>query len=762
MNSLMEDAQTLKYIGKSHLRPDSKEKVTGETRFLTDIPVDNMLYAAPVFSSIPFGKIISIDTSLAEKVDGFCAFVSAKDIPGENQVGVIIQDQPLFADKTVRYIGDTVGLVIAETDESAHKSAKLVEIQYETYTPCLSIDASREAKSDFVHESMIACKHRVRKGNVNEGFKSSDRIIKAEFKTPLQEHYYLEPQGCIVIPRQKGEVTVIASLQCPFYIQKAIAKALALELSDVVVEQAPTGGAFGGKEDIPSELAARTAVAAVKLNCSIKMVYNRREDIQLSSKRHPFQMMYKVGVTNDGKLLAAEILLEENAGAYATLSSVVSYRSAAQAMGPYVVPNVKVDSYSYYTNLPPNGAFRGFGSPQAAFGHERMMDVIAEDLGMDPMELRLKNIVKPGDTTTTDQKLTVSVGAEETLIKAAETSGWSSFSPPVDDRYLHGLGMSTIHYGNCLGAAGWHMDGAAARIQILRNGSVAVSFGLVEMGQGALTVIQQMTADALGISPERISVLPTTTERMPDSGPSVASRNVVMTGNAIRDAADKLIPVLKEASAELLECKSDRVKISVDRVVDTTSGIDVSFEELAQYLYTSNRTTEELGWWHVRELDYNADIGIGEAYFTYSYATHIAKVRVDKLTGQVHVDKIWAAHDIGRAINPAGLEGQVEGGTAQGIGWAITEDFIFSNGVVKTSNLSTYLLPTAKDAADVETIIIEDPEPEGPWGAKGIGEPSIIPTGAAIANAASNAIGVQMNEIPLTSERVLNAINGKK
>ena len=286
-----------------------------------------------------------------------------------------------------------------------------------------------------------------------------------------------------------------------------------------------------------------------------------------------------------------------------------------------------------------------------------------------------------------------------------------------------------------------------------------VAYGLVEMGQGAETTVTQMTAEALGVSPNRITVLPTNSAQVPDSGPAVASRNVVMTGNAIRNASQKLIPVLKKAAAELMECDASGIIIEDDKVTDNQSGTAIAFHELCDFMSKSNVSMEFTGWWHTPKLEYDAETGLGEAYFAYSFATHIAKVRVDTLTGQVFVDKIFAAHDVGKAINPAGIEGQVEGGAVQGIGWATTEDFKMDHGVVTTPNLSTYLLPTALDSAEVETIIVEKPEPEGPWGAKGIGEPSIIPTAGAIANAVSSALGIQMNEIPLTPEKVLTHLN---
>jgi CO/xanthine dehydrogenase Mo-binding subunit len=761
-------------IGKSYKRPDGPDKTTGKIKFITDVKIENMIFGHPIYSQIPFGKIKLINISEAKKVRGFCGVYFADDVPGENQIGVILKDQSLFAKKIVRFIGDSIGIAVAETESAAKRCAEKVRIEYEKLEPYFSINDSKSATTTFIHNNNVACEHQSIKGDINKGFAISKHIFEADFKTPTQEHYYLEPQGCIAIPKQGG-IEIYGSMQCPYYIQKAVAIVLGINIDKVVVIQAPTGGGFGGKEDIPSELAARVSVAAMALKRPVKMIYNRHDDIQLSSKRHPFQMHYKVGVSDDGKLLATEINLEESAGGYATLSSVVSYRSTMQAMGPYVIPNINVKSTSYYTNLPPNGAFRGFGSPQATFGHERMMDIVALKIGMDPVEFRLKNVLQPGDSTTTNHKLTASVGIKETIVKSADAARWKHRrnGAKYNERYLYGIGIGASHYGNCLGAAGWHMDGAGANIQLNRDGSVSVAYGLIDMGQGAITVVTQMTAEALGIDPSRITVLPTDTRNVPDSGPSVASRNVVMTGNAIRDAADKLLSTLLKAASNLMDCDKDSIIIENDNAVNSKTNEKVSFGDLIDFMYkhtpspTSSKPPlsrgESLisqdGWWHTPKLDYDAETGQGEAYFTYSYATHIAKVRVDKLTGLVKVEKVWAAHDVGKTINPAGIEAQVEGGVAQGIGYALTENFKINNGKVLTDNLSTYLLPTALDISEVETIIVEDPEPLGPWGAKGIGEPAIIPTAAAIANAVSNAIGKPINEIPISPEKVLEILD---
>ncbi|MEE9571714.1 MAG: xanthine dehydrogenase family protein molybdopterin-binding subunit [Candidatus Neomarinimicrobiota bacterium] len=753
-------------IGKSYKRPDAPDKTTGKTKFITDINIKNMVYGHPIYSTIPFGKIRSIDISESEKVSSFCGTFFADDIPGENQIGVILKDQPLFAAKIVRFIGDSIGIAVAKNESAAKQITEKIKIEYEEFDPYLSIDESKSAASNFIHNNNIACEHKSIKGDINKGFADSKYIVEADIKTPVQEHYYLEPQGCIAIPKSDG-IEIHGSLQCPYYIQKGVARVLGVALNKVTVIQSPTGGAFGGKEDIPSELAARAAVAALRLQRPVKIIYNRHDDIQLTSKRHPFQMHYKVGVSGTGKLLAAEIILEEGAGAYATLSSVVSYRSTMQAMGPYVIPNINVKSTSYYTNLPPNGAFRGFGSPQATFGHERIMDIIASKIGIDPVEFRLKNVLRTGDATLTDHKLTASVGAKETIVRAAKAARWDRRlkGAKEDERYLYGIGISASHYGNCLGAAGWHMDGAGATIQLNRDGTVSVAYGLIDMGQGAITVVTQMTAEALGIDPKRITVLPTDTRNVPDSGPSVASRNVVMTGNAIREVSHKILPILRSAAADMLNCVRDSIKIENDIISNDMNVNVINFGDLIDFVYNNdpsyrlfNSVIHKDGWWHTPKLDFDAETGQGAAYFTYSYATHIAKVRIDKLTGLVKVEKLWAAHDVGKAINPAGIEAQVEGGVAQGIGYALTENFKIHNGKVLTDNLTTYLLPTALDMCDVETIIVEDPEPLGPWGAKGIGEPAIIPTAAAIANAVSNAIGKSINEIPITPENVLDLL----
>jgi len=750
-------------IWQSMPRVDGLDKARGKTEFIADRSFPHLLHAYPVFSTISSGRLLSTNIESAESTNGFIAAFFAGEVPGENRIGVIVDDQPLFVHDRIRYIGDAVGIVVAETAENAYRAAKAVDVIVETDSPILSIADSRHEQAPLIHETNIACEHRVLVGDVDAGFTASNHIVTGTIKTGYQEHYYLEPQGCVVVPEDDGTITVYGSIQCVFYVQKAVARNLGIEYSRVRVVQTPVGGAFGGKEDIPSEVCARTAVAAWLLKRPVQMIYRRADDLQSTSKRHPAEISYKIGVDDTGKLLAGEVDIHLNAGAYATLSSVVSFRAATQALGPYQVPNVRVHSTAWYTNLPPAGAFRGFGSPQATFGHERMIDKIARQIGMDPVKFRMLNILKPGSSTTTGHHLDTSVGAEETIEAAVNLAGYSDTSTKCkqesDERYRYGIGASACHYGNCLGSPGWALDGSAARIQIHRDGLVAVAYGLVDMGQGAITVVAQMTAEALGIDPRQVTVLQTDTTNVPDSGPSVASRNVVMTGNAIRSAAGKIVESLCKAAAHKFGCAEDDVSYSNGAARRGDDSPALQFVELAELMYLLNLPMDALGWWHVPELDHDPETGQGEAYFTYSYATQIARVRVDMITGNVKVTDVWAAHDVGRAINPAGLEGQVEGGVVQGIGWALYENMQMNNGKISTDNLSTYLLPTSMDSPNISSVFVENAEPLGPWGAKGIGEPAIIPIAGAVANAISDAIDRDVNEIPIHPEDLLKLIN---
>ncbi|MDP6418471.1 MAG: xanthine dehydrogenase family protein molybdopterin-binding subunit [Candidatus Krumholzibacteria bacterium] len=740
-------------LGASPIREDAIAKLRGDTRFLGDLRPEGILYACQVNSPLSHARILSMDYRQARELEGVVCVLGAEDVPGENRVGVIIDDQALFAEEKVRFRGECMAIVAAESEEIARKAAGLVRFQLEELPGVFDLDSAMASPEHPVHESgPIACHSRVRKGSVARGFADADEVIEEVFETGLQEHYYLETLACLVYPEEDG-LLVTGSLQCPFYVQKAVARSSALPLEKVRVVQTPTGGAFGGKEDVPNELCARTALLAQATGRPVRLLLDREEDILTSSKRHPFRIHARLGATRDGQLTAFEIFQDAESGAYATLSPPVIYRAAMQGAGPYRIPHVHVESRAWYTNQVPNGAFRGFGSPQVCFAHERMMDLMAEKLGMSPVELRRRNLLRKGDETATAHVLSESVGALETLEQAAAAL---QENDPPSRRWLHGTGFASMIYGNCLGKAGWHMDGAAALLDLQEDGTLNCATGLTEFGQGARMVVLQMAAEALGLPLESFHLAPTDTALVRDSGPTVASRNVVMSGNAILDAAARLKERLRPLAAELLSC--DELELRFEDGQVSSASKSISWEELSREGHRRGLELSVEGWWHVPELDFDLGEGKGEAYFAYSFATHCCRVAVDTLSGQVKVLGVWAAHDLGRVINRAGAEAQVEGGVAQGIGFALTEHFHRNEGEILSRNLSSYPLPLAVDIPDIQSLLIEDPHPEGPFGAKSLGEPTIIPTAAAIANAISDAIGEPVNKIPVRAEDLLELL----
>ncbi|MCP4547372.1 MAG: xanthine dehydrogenase family protein [bacterium] len=760
-------------VGNRLERVDADTKLTGRCRFLADLRFDGLLHARQARSTQIHARLVALDCERARHLPGIRAVVSAVDVPGENRIGVIIDDQPLFAADRVRYLGEPLAIVAADTEAAATAAVAVIEesARFEPLPALLSIEDSRNAAPDAIHASgPVASSHIAVRGDIEQGFAEADIVVEAEFGTGAQEHYYLEPQGCVVVPEGDGGVTVYGSMQCPFYVQKAVARVIGTTYGKVRVIQTPTGGAFGGKEDIPNELCARTALLALATDRPVRLLLERREDITSTSKRHPFRTGGRLGATGDGRLTAMAITHDADSGAYATLSPPVIFRAAIQGVGPYDIPTSRVEARGWYTNNVPSGAFRGFGSPQATFVHERLIDLMASKLKMDPVELRRINMVREGGRIATGQVLTESVGALETLERCAAaaesttddrrpTPADIALKPELGDdpaRWMVATGFSSMIYGNCLGQAGWHMDGAGASLQIHADGSVTCSTGLTEMGQGSQTVITQMVAEALGVDPATVKLPPIDTALVPDSGPTVASRNVVMSGKAILNGAKQLLDRLRPLAAEMMAAPEDVLIFSGGEVRrPDRDGSALPFAELAEMAWRRNINLAAEGWWHVPELNFDPQTGVGDAYFAYSFATQAARVAVDGLTGQSHVLKVWAAHDVGRAVNPAGVEGQVEGGVVQGAGWALGERLVRSGGRVLSDNLSTYELPRSIDAPEIETIIVESPHSLGPYGAKSLGEPVIIPIAAAIANGVSLAIADAVNGIPINSEHTL-------
>jgi CO/xanthine dehydrogenase Mo-binding subunit len=766
-------------VGAAVRRVDADEKVTGRALYVDDLSFAHMLHAALVLPGIAHARLAAVDASAALAAPGVRAVLTADDIPGENQVGVVEDDQPLLPEEVIRYSGDAVAVVVAETVAAAREAARAVRVEAVELPAVVDAVEAMSPDAPLVHEERQGeleerrargredvsgnafLHYRVRKGDVDRGFADADIVVERVFRTFHQEHAYLEPLGAIAAPGEGGSITVYGSMQCPYYVQKAVATVLGLPLAAVRVVQTVTGGGFGGKEDVPSEICACAALAAWRLGRPVKLVYSREEDFYRSSKRHPMRVTFKLGATRDGVFTAAQVRAVADAGAYSTLTPVVAFRATAHATGPYEIPNVRTDVYGVYTNRQTTGAFRGFGQPQVIFANESVVDEIADALGIDPIEIRLRNALAVGKSTATGQTLTESVGLGETLRLARATSGWAErrAAAPVAGRIRRGVGVASIYYGVSLGAKGLALDGSGARLNVSRDGSIRVSVGGTEMGQGLLTVLTQIAADGLGVPVDSVHVGLADTSLVPDSGPSVASRTTLMTGNAIMDAAEKIRALMGGVAADELGIAPGDVEFrnglvgSADRTMP--------FAELAAECWARNVNTAADGWYAAPETTFDEN-GQGDAYAVYSYATHVAEVEVDTETGVIRVVRVTAAHDVGRILNPVTLVGQVEGGVLQCVGMALHERMKTEGGVITTPDFSTYIIPTAAEAPEIEPLFVEDPYSLGPFGAKGIGETPAMPGAAAIANAVADAVGVRFRELPITAEAVRRALSSKE
>jgi len=751
-------------VGTSPVRVDVRPKAAGRARYVDDLALPDLLHAVLVTAPAPHGRLLALDTARAAAAPGVVAVLTASDVPGENQVGCVFPDQPLLVEDTFRFVGDRLAIVVGTTRDAAARAAKLVEVRWEALPVVTDPVAALTPESPLAHPKGNLIAHQVvRKGDVDRAFADAEVVLEGVWQAPYQEHAYLETNGVVALPGADDGVTLHVSMQAPWYVQGAVARALGLPLAAVRVIQATTGGGFGGKEDYPSEPAACAAMAARLLGRPVKLVFDRGEDITRSTKRHRVRVHLRVAARNDGTLLGSEATLHVDAGAYAGLSTVVAERANISAVGPYRIENARVDTYVVRTNNLFGGAFRGFGHPQVAFAFESMMDELALRLGMDPAELRLKNAVGPDDTALSGQPLAGSGPLRRVLEEALTASDFQARRAGFDalnrgaGPVRRGIGLGYILYGVGLHAGGQHIEGSGALVQILRDGSALVAIGGTELGQGAATVCAQIAAELLAVPLSRVRALPTDTALLPDSGPTVASRTTLLSGNAVRDAATRLRERLLPIAAELLGVHPERVVSGPGAWQDPDSGREVSTVEVAGLAWRRKLKLAESGWWAPPPKRWDTARGQGDAYLVYAAAAHVAEVEVDLLSGETRVLKVTAVHDVGRALHPEMLKGQVYGGVAQGVGYALMEDLQLKEGVPLNANFTDYLIPTALDVPDVQIVLIEEPFKDGPFGAKGVGEPSLIPCPAAVANAVSHACGVRFRELPITPERVLTA-----
>ena len=755
----------LNIVGKALIRPDAYDKATGKTLYVDDLFASGMLYAGILYSSKAHAKIKNIKFDAAIRIPGVVSILTAKDIPGENFIPLIKEDWIFLAEDEVRYIGEPIAVVVVEDKYILDDVLSKIDVEYEDLPAVFDPEESLKPNAPKINPiSNLISHHKIRTGDTNKGFSEADVIIESVYQTGYQEHAYIEPQGFLAIPSSDDCMELLGSMQCPFYVHNAISSILGIQSNKVKVVQTPTGGAFGGKEDFPSLFAGITALATYKTGRPVKLILKREDDIIMTSKRHPAKCYYKTGAKKDGTLTACEIKVYLDCGAYATLSPAVSWRCTIHCYGPYRIPNLKVDVFASATNKVPCGAFRGFGTPKVIFAMERQIDKIAKAIDIDPIEIREKNCWRKGDKTGTGQLLKCSVGLPKTISSAKVMSGWSrkiKKYPEIRGTKRRGIGCAIFLYGVGLGAAGKKVDKAAAYLQVKSDGSVIFAVGTTEIGQGMQTVLSQIVAEGLGGIPlEKVQMLDIDTTRVLDSGPTVASRSTYMSGNALLDACKKITNMAKKVAGDLLGCKSREVVIKNGCYSAKSNSKYVTFVDVIRECEGRHLSLSVQGFFDSPPTSWDPGTGQGSPYVTYSYATQIAEVEVDIETGEVKVLNVWAAHDLGKAINPVLATGQIEGGIVQGMAYALMEHLrVDEKGSFLNPSFSTYILPTIADIPQIHTKIIESAYPQGPFGAKGFGETPLMGMAACIANAVTNATGVNITQIPILPENLASLLH---
>ncbi len=733
-------------------KPDAILKATGRALYAADLYFEGMLYARVLRSPYPHARILRIDTSRARAYPGVVAVLTAEDVPGDKTHGVVRKDWPVFAMDKVRYVGDAIAMVVAESEEIASKALELIEVDYEPLPVVTSPQEALRPDAPKVHEGGNLLKHiSIRRGNVEEAFARADVVVERVYHTPTYEHAFLEPEAGVATVDPDGNITVYVGSQIPFLDRRQIAESLAIPEEKVRVVGTFIGGAFGGKEDISVQI--HLALAAMKTGRPVKMVFSREESFRVHPKRHATTIRLKTGATRDGRLLALEAEIYGDAGAYASLSEHVMTRTATHISGPYQIPNVKVDCYAVYTNNPPSGAFRGFGVPQAAFAIESQMDIMAEELGLSPLEIRRINALRVGTRTALGQLLEESVGLLETLDRVEEEMNRTQFIP-VEGTKRRAWGVACAMKN--VGLGGGALDRAGAEVEVTEEGVVIVRAGAADLGGGLSGVVAAIAAEELGLPRWRagdatpVRVILADTGTTPDGGPTTASRQSFITGNAVRLAARQIRELLTSIAAEELNAPPDEIVFEGGFVRAGEKALS-----LGELVSIARKQGQEVRATCTYEAPATVPISQeGPHHFAFGFATQAALVEVDTETGEVRVLKVIAAHDVGKAISPLGVVGQIEGGVMMGIGLALKEEFPLKDGVPLARGFRDYHIPRAKDMPEIVPIIVEAPSSEGPFGAKGIGEIPSIPTPPAIVNAIYRACGVRFYELPVKSQKL--------
>jgi CO/xanthine dehydrogenase Mo-binding subunit len=755
-------------VGKPIPRKEGRKKVTGQALYVDDLTFPGMLHGVTVRSSVPRGRIKSISFDQPPATAGGSdrnipwdefTIVTAKDIRdlrlGENYVALILNDQPYLADEVVNHPEEAIVLLAHHDKYLLEEARRHVSIEYEALPAIFSLQDSLAKKEIIWGEDNVFKRFLVDKGNVDDVWSKADFTVEGEYETGAQEQLYIENNGAIAIATPNEGVTVWGSMQCPYYVHKALIKLFGLPEEKVRVIQTETGGGFGGKEEYPSMIAGHAALLAWKSGSPVKMIYDRAEDMVATTKRHPSRTRHKTAVSKDGKLLAMEIDFVIDGGAYCTLSPVVLSRGTIHAAGPYFCPNVRIKSTAVATNMPPHGAFRGFGAPQSIFALERHLDKVAKTVRLTPEEFRRRNFIHEGETTATNQTIREKVDLDGLLNRAFELSDYHAkrerfarenangdeLSALPASRIKKGIGFASFMHGAGFTGSGEVFLQSVVGAEATPEGRVKILAASTEIGQGTNTIFAQIAAEALGLDYDLVEVIQPDTANVPNSGPTVASRTCMIVGKLVESAVLGLKQTL--VGSGLLQ---DQFTQS-----DFQTACGAYIEKFGPLKSFSKYQPPPNIFWDDEKYQ-------GDAYGAFAWAVYVAEVSYDSLTYEVHVDDFVAVQEVGRVINPVLAAGQIEGGVAQAIGMALYENVVWENGRMKNGQMTNYIMPTAADIPPIRVYFEENPYAYGPDGAKGIGELPMDGPAPAILNAIENATGESFNQIPLMPEALMEEL----
>lgn len=738
----------MQIVGQPVPRKEGRDKVTGQARYIDDLHFPEMLYGVTVRSASARGRIKNILFEGDIPWDEFVV-VTAKDIPGDNCVALILMDQPFLAGEFVNHPEEPV-LLLAHPDKHLLEEARRhVRLEIEEHPAIYTLDDSLNKKEIIWGEDNVFKSYMVEKGNVDDVWESADFVVEGEYRTGAQEQLYIENNGVIAIASPADGVTVWGSMQCPYYVHKALLKLFNLAEDKIRVVQVETGGGFGGKEEYPSMIAGHAALLAWKSGLPVKIIYDRAEDMVATTKRHPSWTKHRTAVTRDGKLLGMEIDFVVDGGAYATLSAVVLSRGTIHAAGPYFCPNVRIKSRAVATNMPPHGAFRGFGAPQSIFALERHLNKVASTIGLSPEELRRRNFIQEGQTTATNQIIRERVDLEGLLNRAFELTDYEAKQKRFaeqnpNSRQKKGIGFATFMHGAGFTGSGEKYLESVVGAEATAEGRVRILAASTEIGQGTNTVFAQIAAEALHVDYDLIEVAKPDTGNVPNSGPTVASRTTMIVGKLVESAVLGLKQTLTGSGL-----------LKDDYSQKEFQAACLSYIEQHGALKSFSKYKAPPG------INWDDEKYEGDAYGAYAWAVYVAEVTVDTVTYEARIDDFVALQEVGKVIHPVLAAGQIEGGVAQGIGYTLFEKVVWKDGRMINNQMTNYIIPTAADIPPLRVFFEENPYTYGPAGAKGIGELPMDGPAPAILNAIEHATGVSINFIPLMPESLMEALGGE-